>query len=273
MRIGIVTDEISPNIREAIKLGMDWGIQDFEFRTSQSGRVPEISTEDFNALLECQRDYGIRITALSPGTFKIPVDDRAGIHRDLHGILPTTLALAQKFHTPTVITFGFIRSPRGTPDEFSRAVQILTEAAKLAELEGITLAVENEPGFLADTGENTANLLSAVSSKALRANWDPGNALGAQPYPFPDGYAFVKPWIANMHVKDTEKDSTLACVPIGEGKIDWEGQLRAVVADGILTHVTIETHCLPLIENSKKNVETVKRLLKNIENEVSKKSE
>ncbi|RIK68470.1 hypothetical protein DCC62_24265, partial [candidate division KSB1 bacterium] len=63
------------------------------------------------------------------------------------------------------------------------------------------------------------------------------------------------------HVKDTIKGSLVECVPVGEGKVDWQGQLRALARDKVVEHVTIETHCLPLIENSKKNLEVVRRML------------
>ena len=267
MRIGIVTDEISPDIREAFSLGVSWGIHDFEFRTSRSGRVPFISDEDLEILLSARKEFGVTITALSPGTFKIPVDDTAAVEKDLTEVLPATMKLAHRLNTQFVITFGFLRSVGPEESEFEHVVQVLRKAAKLAEGEGITLALENEPGFWADSGKKTAKLLATVNSKYLRANWDPANALGVENYPFPAGYEVLKPWVVNIHVKDAMKDSTLACVPVGKGKINWEGQLRALIRDGKLSHVTIETHCLPLIEKSKENVGTLKRLLKKIQQE------
>jgi sugar phosphate isomerase/epimerase len=269
MRIGIVTDEISPDIREAFSLGISWGIRDFEFRTSKSGRVPYISDEDLQTLLSAKEDFGVRITALSPGTFKVPVNDKAAVEKDLTEVLPATMKLAHRFDTRVVITFGFVRSVGPEESEFEQVVRVLKKAASLAEAEGITLALENEPGFWADSGKKTAKLLASVNSSHLQANWDPANALGVENYPYPAGYEALKRWIVNIHVKDATRDSTLACVPVGEGKINWEGQLRALVRDGKLAHVTIETHCLPLIEKSKQNVETIKRMLKKIQQEQS----
>jgi sugar phosphate isomerase/epimerase len=269
MRIGIVTDEISSDLREAFSLGVSWGIRDFEFRTSKSGRVPFISDEDLQILLGAKKEFGATITALSPGTFKILVDDKAAVEKDLTEVLPATMKLAHRLNTHVVIIFGFLRSVGPEESEFEEVVQVLKKAAELAEGEGITLALENEPGFWADSGKKTAKLLGLVNSKYLQANWDPANALGVENYPYPAGYEALKPWIVNIHVKDAMKDSTLACVPVGKGKLNWEGQLRALIRDGKLQHVTIETHCLPLIEKSKQNVETLKRMLKKIQEEHS----
>jgi sugar phosphate isomerase/epimerase len=270
MRIGIVTDEISSDIKEAFSLGVDWGIRDFEFRSSDSGRVPFVSDEDVQALLSSRVNFNATITALSPGTFRTSIDDKAAVERDLAEVLPATIRLAQRLNAPLVITSGFVRSVGQHGSEFSQVVKVMKEAAKLAEREGITLALENEPGYWADSGKKTARLLAAVDSRFLQACWDPANALGAENYPFPVGYEAVKRWIAGIHVKDATRDSGLACVPIGEGKVNWPGQLRALVREGKMASVTVETHCLPLIEKSRQNVETVRRMLKEIEQEESK---
>ncbi len=270
MRIGIVTDEISPDIREAVSLGVSWGIRDFEFRTCRSGRVPYISDEDIQILLDRQKEFGLKITALSPGLFKIPLDDKEAVDKDLNEVFPTTIKLAHKFNTAVVLVFGFIRSAGPESSEFEEAVRIMQKAADLAAREGVTLALENEPGFWADSGKRTAKLLASVNSKNLQANWDPANALGAENFPFPIGYEAVKRWVVNLHVKDAKKGAALECVAVGEGQINWEGQLRAIIKERRLNHVTIETHCLPLIEKSKQNVEAVTRLIKKIQEEPSK---
>jgi sugar phosphate isomerase/epimerase len=270
MRIGIVTDEISPDIGEAFSLGVSWGIRDFEFRTSNSGRVPFISDQDMHLLLNSKIDSGVTITALSPGTFRTPIDDKAAVERDLAEVFPATIKMAHRLNVPLVITSGFVRSVGPEESDFDQVVQTLKKAARLAEGEGITLALENEPGSWADSGKKTAKLLAAVNSRYLQANWDPANALGAENYPYPVGYEAVKRWIVNIHVKDATKDPALACVPVSEGRVNWEGQLRALVRDGKLTHATVETDCLPLIEKSRQNVETLKRMLKKIQQEHSK---
>jgi sugar phosphate isomerase/epimerase len=269
MRIGIVTDEISLDIREAFSLGVSWGIHDFEFRSSTSGRVPNVSSEDVRQLLQMKKEFSATITALSPGTFRLPIDDKNAIDKEFKQVLPETIKLAHKLDTSMVITFGFLRSIGLEEPDFAQVVEVLQSAAELAKREGIILALENEPGFWADSGKKMARVLAAVNSTHLMASWNPANALGAENYPFPVGYEAIKRWVVNVHVKDATKGSTLASVPVGEGKINWEGQLRAIVKEQKLDYVTIETGCPPLVENSKKNVETVIRILKKIETEPS----
>jgi len=261
MRLGIVTDEISADVREAIQLGVSWGITDYELRVIGDARVPNVKSETVNELLRLKKKFGIRYTALSPGACKGAVDDQMKFSHELSETLPATFVLAKKLGAPLVIIFGFQRLPYQTAILEAEVVTAFRRIAAIAKKESLRLAIENEPGFWCDTGQNTARIIAAVNSPFLGANWDPANALGTDEIPYPDGYEAIKKWIANVHVKDTVKSALLQCVPVGEGKIEWEGQMRALVRGDIVKHVTIETHCLPLIENSQKNLQRLRQIL------------
>jgi hypothetical protein len=40
--------------------------------------------------------------------------------------------------------------------------------------------------------------------------------------------------------------------------------MKALMRDKIVGHVTIETHCLPLVEQSAKNVRTLRAIMKEV---------
>jgi sugar phosphate isomerase/epimerase len=264
MRIGIVTDEISADVREAIQLGTSWGIMDYELRVISDARVPTVKPESVDDLLRLKEKFGIRYTALSPGACKGAIDDHETLQRELNVTLPESFILARKLDIPTVIIFGFQRLPQQPDSLLPKVVEAFRRMAVMAAKEGLRLAIENEPGFWCDTGQNTARVIAAVDSPFLRANWDPANALGTDEIPYPDGYAAIKKWIANVHVKDTTKGALIQCVPVGEGGVDWEGQLQALARDRLVQHITIETHCQPLIENSQKNLQRLRQMLQRL---------
>jgi len=106
-----------------------------------------------------------------------------------------------------------------------------------------------------------ARIITAVDSDAFRVNWDPANAIGSAEIPYPDGYHTIKKWITNVHIKDTIKGALIKCVPLGEGVVDWPGQIKSLKEDKLVPFVTIETHCLPLVEKSKHNLDLVRKLL------------
>ncbi|MEP0821785.1 MAG: sugar phosphate isomerase/epimerase [Ignavibacterium sp.] len=261
LELGIVSDEISPDFAVAVKYAVEWDIRIVELRMLQSGRVPSVQTAEIKSVGRMARENGIRISALSPGIFKHTLSQTKEVGHEIANTLPRTIDLAGELGTNLIIVFGFQQENNEDPGRESLWLDAMRRAAEIAGKAGMDLAIENEPGFWCSSGATTAGLLKKAEMKNLGANWDPCNAYGAEPRPYPDGYQAVKEFVRNVHVKDTLEGSLIRCVPVGEGAIDWKGQMEALMRDAIVSHVTIETHCLPLIEKSKQNVETLRRYL------------
>ena len=261
MRIGFITDELSPDLRDAIETGLAWGVQDFELRMIHDRRVPDISPKNVTLLRDLLQTRGIRFTAISPGVFKCPLDDRDRIRQELADTLPRTLDLAEILDIPTIIVFSFQKAAHPTAEQKNAVMDYLAAAAELAARAGRRIAVENEPGYWCDSGSATAALLGEIDHPHLRANWDPANAVSTGEPPYPDGYEALKPWIINVHIKDTPEHALKRCVPVGEGRVDWRSQLQAMQQDRLVEVVTIETHCLPLKEMSRLNLQRVRQML------------
>jgi sugar phosphate isomerase/epimerase len=264
LELGIVSDEISPDFNEAARYGSAWDVSIFELRVLKTGRIPAVEQSELREVQTVAKGKGLTITALSPGIFKLPLSQTAKLEEELAITLPKTLDLTREFGASFVIAFGFQRESNEKPEVFSRAVDFMSRAAEKAGKHRVTIIIENEPGFWCDSGANTAKLIETVHSPFLKANWDPCNGYGTPERPFPEGYESVKKHIANVHVKDTKEGSLIRCVPVGEGAVNWKGQIEALVRDQLVRHVTIETHCLPLVECSKKNVDTLRHYLTEI---------
>ncbi len=261
LALGIVSDEIATDFRTAVRHGLSWGITRYEIRCLVSGRVPDVNRAEWQDALAAVREHGLTITALSPGILKHSLDRSDDLEREIREVLPRTIDCAEQCGARLIIVFGVKRRTPESAGDHGRVVELLQRAAGTAALAGMKLAIENEPGFHCDTGAATRRIIDAVGSPALGANWDPCNAFGTDEIPYPDGYLALRPVILNVHAKDTARGSLIQCVPIGDGAIDWTGQIRAIVADGIVPHVTIETHCLPLVEQSGRNVRTLRALI------------
>ncbi len=264
IEIGIVSDEIALAFSDAVKTGLSWGVSRYEIRSVASGRIPYTDGNDLRLIRSFVRDGTITVTALSPGFFKLPVSDRKEIDRQIQDGLPRTIEIARELGAPMIIVFGFQREGNQQSGERQVVVERMRQVAEAAVRAGITIAVENEPGFWCDSGSHTAQLLADVDSPGLRANWDPANAVGTGEEPYPDGYRALRKYIVNVHVKDTVRGALVECVPVGEGRIDWRSQLASLINDGVVRHVTVETHCPPLVEKSRRNIETLRRMLDDI---------
>ncbi len=265
LEIAIVSDEISLNIQEAVTIGTEMGIKKYELRCvgSYEKRIPYLDQADLEYIDRAVESGRIRIGALSPGTFKVKPSDTIGIRKAMEDVLPKTFALAHRWGTNKIITFGFLQE--SLPEE--EIVGFFQRIADMAAGENLTIAVENEPGFYCDSGENTARIVRKVNRRNFGANWDAANAVGTGEMPYPTGYEFIKPHIMNVHVKDAVSHPQITCKLFGEGAVNWVGQLAALQRDKIIEYVTLETHYLPLVESTKISFNRLRALLKLVESD------
>ncbi len=253
--IGIVSDEIALDIHEAVRIGKELGFKKYEIRCvgSYEKRIPFIDDDDLNFIRNQVKSGEMELTAFSPGSFKIKPSDTKQLDHHLNSILPKTFELAAELGVEKIISFSFIRDET---DE-DKVVEILRQAGELAAKYGLVFAVENEPGFYCDTSENTARILEKINLKNVGANWDPGNANSAGEIAYPNGYETLKPYIVNLHIKDTLYGPKLKNELIFDGGINWVGQLNAVYKDKILPYVTLETHLVPLEEMTREDLRRI----------------
>ncbi len=267
--IGLVTDEISRNVTEAIRIATEWGIGLFELREGSERRTPYLTSEEIS-VVEATLCQGGAITALSPGIFKQPVENEEAIRRDLETTLPETIELAQRFNCDTIIVFGF--EMMGSGREPRLAVQkVFERAAERAAAAGITLAIENEPEFWVDKPEDSAFLLEEIGHPNLMLNWDPANLHWGGSLPTVEHLEILAPLVRNLHVKDfVADDPRVPWRAVGKGVTPWEELLTAFVVlrqrgKHDVNHITLETHCEPLIENSFTSLAYVRNLLEGID--------
>ena len=256
MKISIISDEISSDFEEAVKFGREWGITDYELRNLRTGRVPYISEEELNKVLDIIQLYNLNVSAISPGLFKISLVDEVQLKLQIEEQIYESFRLAEKLNTRNVIIFGFRKYEKEPQTNYIQVIHILGRMANLAEKYGFNLLLENHPGYWADTGTNAAKILDDVESKHLRAIWDLANAAFAGEIPYPYGYLAIRNYIHSIHVKDfrSSNNGNPEFVVLGNGSIDWHGQFRAIINGRDVSYITIETHCQPLVSNSHKNL-------------------
>ncbi len=271
MHLAIVSDEITRDFAAAVEIATNWGIERFELRFLPEGRIPRLPdlARTKRIIREVVKDYGVRIVGLSPGLFKVSLNDPQAIADHSGKLLDESCALAEDLNCLKIIAFGVKRFDQEPAFHHQRVIEILGAAAAKCQQRGITLLLENEPGWWCDTAGNTASIVKTINNPALKINWDPGNSIIAGDVPYPDGYLKIKDFIGNLHIKDYQKDksgrtSFRNCCIVGEGSIDWRGQLKAILKDRLLDYVTIETHFEPYVQNSKKSALALKKILSEI---------
>jgi sugar phosphate isomerase/epimerase len=273
-RFGVVTDELDDDLERAIVIARELGIDTVELNQLWGRNVVELADTEIARARRIITDAGMSVTAIDPPCFKLCSVDSLQRGRvlddpeivDHFRVLDRALLLAQRFSAPFVRVFAFRRSgmvdfgnpsprlPEGgriPAETLERVSEALGEAARRAEAVGITLALENVRSCWANTGVNTAKILAAVASPALQALWDPGNDFVSGGMPYPDGYEAVRPHVVHLHVKDARViDASTGLTrweAIGDGEIDYQGQLRALLEDDYEGVVSLETHWRPAV--------------------------
>ncbi len=283
MKVSIVTDEISADPETAIELGVEWGVRDFELRGYFTDRAPLFNEYQRQHLRDVLEEYGARIVAIGPGLFKyaypperaprLPLgwmergahdawsEARRMIEHHLQELLPASLDLANELGAGMLVIFGFDRggAPTGPPPE--DVLNCLRRAAEQGQAAGVQIALENEDGFWADTGERTAHMVRTVNHPCLGVNWDPGNAFAAGDEPFPEGYQHVRGLVRHVHFKDALSAADGAVRQALEGQINWAGQIRALCEDGYGGFISLETHMLPKVQCSRLSLQRLVALI------------
>ncbi|MEM8485900.1 MAG: sugar phosphate isomerase/epimerase [Bacteroidota bacterium] len=260
LEIGIVSDEITRDLGEALDRAADWGIQRFELREGKERRFPFFTDEEIH-LVDHALLAGTKITAVSPGIFKGNVEEAVQRKREIEDVFPRTVELAQRFGCKTVIAFAFDGCDNAPANRLHvlRAFEQIAEQAAAADL---VVAFENEPAFWIDRPDSSVALLEEIGHPALRINWDPANLHWSGQKPDAEAFAILAPYLVNVHVKDyTPDDEAEPWCPLGEGIVPWATLLPDLAGHKKIKHLTIETHCKPLVRNSEASVEALRALL------------
>lgn len=265
--LGIITDEVADDLREACEHVRSWGLELVELRLAWGENVVQWSDEKVARAVDIVTSTGLAVTAIASPVFKSPIDERPReLEADftLEGVetidaqlelLERACTVANRIGAPFVRVFTFWDEP-WSDEVDDRLVDAFTRAARVAASHDLTLAIENEPVCLVGTGRELARFCTLLHERLpaelhahVGALWDPGNALaGGESDPYPGGFDAASTCrLVHVHLKDLTVgvDGEPTFVPLGEGDVDYDGQLRALAQSGYAGSVVLEPHYQP----------------------------
>lgn len=259
LAIGVVTDEVSRTMHEALEAVTEWGLDRIELREGEDARFPHLRSDEVQAI-QTFRDQGGRVTAVSPGILKGEIQDQRKRRKELEDILPRSIERAEELGCGLLIVFGFERSEHPQDSDRIEVPRAFEQVAERADAAGMRVAVENEPGFWVDHPEESVALLEEIGHPALGLNWDPANMHWGGREPTGSDLQVVEPHLFNLHVKDYGPGRPEApWWVLGEGSTPWPALLSAVLAETTLSSVTLETHTMPLLESSQASLDVLRK--------------
>ena len=258
MKLAVITDEIDTDFGHALDVMAEYGVRGAELRQLWDKNISDAPQEYWQRAKRELDSRGMTAVGIASPFYKcgLPGAEPDGPAGPLHSasarglgdqidLLERCIEAAQFFEAPLIRTFSFWKSGSLTPQLEEQIVDAYAEPAAMAERAGVILGIENEHACCLGTGAQTARVLEEIASPSVRAIWDPGNAFMAGELPYPDGYAAIKDFIVHVHIKDAlavpgapAPDWTV----VGQGAIDYAGQLAALKSSGYDGWLSLETH-------------------------------
>lgn len=259
-RVAVINDEISQDFDHACSVAAnDFGLEWIELRGMWN---KNLTTLDANELAESKRilaKYNLKVTDIASPLYKVdwpgaPLSKQSARRDQFHAdadfkaqepLLEHCIELAKMFGTVRIRCFDFWRLDDVKP--YRAAINDkLRGAAQRCAKDALVLLLENEMDCNTATGAEAAATLSEIREPNFMLNWDPGNAATfPNSMPYPRGYALLpKKRIGHCHAKSVirKPDGKWEWAPVGQGVVDWVGQLKALKRDGYHYAVSLETH-------------------------------
>lgn len=245
----VFTDEVSQDLQTVVDVSLEYGLDGIEIRsiwdTPPQNLVPQLPK-----IKETLKNTGLAVCSIASPFFKCDIDSEEEYAQHI-GILRNCIRLAQALDCKIIRGFTFWRKGK-VEKQWNKIIAQFEEPVQILEAEDMYMAIENEASTSIGTGKVLARFLKEIDSPRIGSMWDPANSLfdeDVEEVPYPDGYETIKDRMIHMHLKDAGKDpetGEMACTPIGEGEIDFQGQFKALTEDGYEGYVSLETHWRPV---------------------------
>ena len=238
-RLSAISDGVSHDFSRAASLIAGAGLEYVELQSVWKKPVGDLAHADVEQAKRIVSDAGLRVSCLSHknlfGAMPVLTTEIGDANHEAHmGALRRVIAIAQALGTDLVrimcfrkesVLFGSngAESAVVTAGAWDKFVELMAPPIRLAEREGIRLVVENSTKGMVTSAWLARKLIDELGSPALKALWDPSNALYFNETPYPDGYEALRGgYLGHLHIKDSIADiprARIDFVPMGEGQM------------------------------------------------------
>jgi len=234
----IFADEVSKDFEEAVKQCREAGADYVEVRGGIWGKsVTNADDDDVKRMQEVLDKYDVKVGAIGSPFGKCTFE-KEDYEKHMR-FFPRMVELAHIFDTDIIRIFAFwvpkeLRG-KGKPrpnimDYMGEIAPRLKPAAKIAEEEGVIMALETEGSTFGGTCAESRAVIDAVGSDAIKMAWDVNNSYRCGELPYPDGYDQIRGLVRHIHVKpnadkniDTVSDSDISYAQIFRVVLEEEG--------------------------------------------------
>ena len=238
MIISACTDEISHDLEVALDVLTEEGIEYLDLRGIWGKNVTGLDDDEAAKAKDMIERRGFQVTAISTpiGKTQITDDFEPDIAR-----FQRALELATLLGAPYVRVFSYYVADAEAETFRGEALNRLRHLCTMAQPHNIVLAHENEEGgFCAWRPEECVAFHQALPDN-FRALFEPCSFAVMNYEPAVDALPQLRPYIAYVHVRDTERGTTRYGV-VGEGDVGWREILSELKQSGFQGYLTLEPH-------------------------------
>ncbi|HHU78303.1 MAG TPA: sugar phosphate isomerase/epimerase, partial [Clostridiales bacterium] len=241
-RLGVITDEVSQDLKAAIDFALEFGLRGLEIRTAGGKNIMDMTTDEVKEIRKMADGSGLEVPSISSPVFKCDLADEETVRKHMDG-LKKCLDFSGILEASVIRFFDFLYNENHIlPDE--QRYEKLHLAADLAEPYSITLALENEPIVYSSTFSNISETVRTLGRHNVKALYDPGNAVycdSSEP-PYPEGYELIRDILCHIHIKDAKRvKGEVVSTDLGEGAVDYRGIFQRLFDDGYEGYIILET--------------------------------
>ena len=240
-KLGIITDELSQDLDEALAFAKRMGLNCFELRSAWDRAPFTYTHEDWLNVKALAEKHGLEAVSISSPLFKCDYFDKETVEEQIKSF-ENMAREAAAIGIKKIRTFDFFKDERVTHEMIAEAYQ---PVLKIAHELGLTLMIEAEPTANSSISSSVASIVKYINDPAMKALYDPGNVLFAdvKEEPFPYGYEVLGDLLCHVHIKDAVMvDGKPDCLAIGHGIVGYEELFRRLISDGYAGAVMLEPH-------------------------------
>ncbi len=261
MKLGVITNGINTDLEYALQVMNETGLEYAELQFVWDKEIGDQTEEEIQKIKELVTQYDVKVPCISRHNFAgLPmmtteIEDEI-YQKHMEG-LKRCIKIAKVLGTDMVrvmsgrkemIIFGSNGAEKwvASTGAWEKLLKLMEPPIKLAEEEGITLAVETGNNAMITSTWLGRKLIEDLGTNHLKIIWDIPNTLYCTDIPYPDGYEEIKDHIGHIHIKDCVSDIARATVrfcSLGEGDMApyLEDIARALKKDGYQGVVSFES--------------------------------
>lgn len=262
MKLGVICDGISHDLRHAVDVMDEFGLDYAELQFVGDTEVGDHSTAEIRDIDSLLRDRGKPVSCLSRHIFagmnsaNVPGDALHTKHMDA---FRRVIEMAHLVGSPLVrimtpkkeqILWGAHGAEKWNVAHgaWDAMLPLIAPAVDVARDAAVTLVVETGNGTMVNSNYTARRLIDELDAKdALQVLWDPGNNCWCHELAYPDGYHQVRDgYLGHVHIKDVLVDTPRAFLTVkrmGEGQLGplFKPMAKALSGDGYQGVISFES--------------------------------